>query len=53
METFMIAQAQSIDIPLSIPPKFIRRNDLTLAVRIAIVTQANEVQTSHIWGAIT
>jgi len=50
----MLAQAQSINSPsFSVPPKFIRRNDLTLAVRIAIVTQAYEAQKSHFWGAIT
>jgi len=52
----MIAQNQinSYVPPLvSVPPKFIRRNDLTLTIRIAIVMQAYEAQISNTRGIIT
>jgi hypothetical protein len=37
----------------SVPPKFTRRNDLTLAIRISIVMQAYEAQIASSWGVIT
>ncbi|MCK5872745.1 MAG: hypothetical protein KAG26_07950 [Methylococcales bacterium] len=37
----------------SVPPKFIRRNDLTLEIRTTLTLQAYDAQTNYVWGVIT
>jgi hypothetical protein len=51
----MIAQIQITQpvFPLSIPPKFILRQDLTLEIRSVIVFQAYMAQVQNTWGVIT
>ena len=39
--------------PPATPPKFIRRKDLALEIRVALVAQAFTAQINHIWGKIT
>ena len=39
--------------PPANPPKFIRRKDLALEIRVALVAQAFTAQINHIWGKIT
>ncbi|MES9986187.1 MAG: hypothetical protein ABW115_22570 [Candidatus Thiodiazotropha sp. 6PLUC6] len=39
--------------PPAKPPKFVRRKDLALEVRVALVAQACTAQINHIWGGIT
>ena len=44
---------QFINLSNSIPPKFIRRNDLTLAVRTTLIFDAYMAQIECHWGKIT
>ena len=38
---------------LSTPPKFIRRQDLTIEIRSALAIGAYQAQLGNVWGAIT